>query len=93
MQGEGRGNGSKDRKVLNLIQIPGSVMKDLAHPCREEVGSQAKILLRIKRAWRNIVRSARKEASIVNIGQSSEGTRSFDSRMWWWRHSKMPLPV
>ena len=92
MQGGSHGNSSKDRKVPNLIQIPGSVMKDLGHPCREEAGSQAKIPSRIKRTWRKMVTSARKDTRISNVRKSSEGTQSFISKMWWWRHS-MPLPI
>jgi len=92
MQGGSHGNSSKDGKVPNLIQIPGSVMKDLGHPCREEAGSQAKIPSRIKRTWRKMVTSARKDTRISNVRKSSEGTQSFISKMWWWRHS-MPLPI
>jgi len=91
MQGRSHGNGRKDGQVPNLI-IPGIVMKDLVHPCREEAGSQVKIPSRIKRTWKKIVASARKGARIVNVRKSSEGTQRFVSKMWWWRHL-MPLPV
>lgn len=92
MQGRSHGNGRKDGQVPNLIQIPGIVMKDLVHPCREEAGSQVKIPSRIKRTWKKIVTSARKGARIVDVRKSLEGTQRFVSKMWWWRHL-MPLPV
>lgn len=92
MQGRSHRYGRKDGKVLNLIQIPGSVMKDLVHPCREEAGSQAKTPSRIKCVWRNIVTSARKEVKIVNVGQGSV-IRSFVTKMCWRWHSKMHFPI
>ena len=92
------GNDSKDRRALNFIQVPGRVMTDLVHPCREEAGSQTEMPSRVKRVWRKMVTRTRKETRIMNVEQSLGSAENLAWKMlnrWWsrWRNSKAALSV
>ncbi|KAF5353882.1 hypothetical protein D9756_006887 [Leucocoprinus leucothites] len=93
------GNGKPAGIREGLLKVPGRVMCDLVHPCREEVGCRAKVKKRrSRRSWRKSMTSSTVSTSM--FGEKEEERRGnlgsslkIWVRKWWerWRRPSEPL--